>query len=77
MLEDILFSERPQTQLSLLEMHGKRILSVSKRLEMLSDASPFGDFQVWDAQRMAVIRVMALSITGFDSPASGQGMAET
>lgn len=76
-LEDILFSERPQTQLSLLEMHGKRILSVSKRLEMLSDASPFGDFQVWDAQRMAVIRVMALSITGFDSPASGQGMAET
>ena len=76
-VEDILFSDKPHEQLSLLETHGKRILSVSHRLNNLADASPFGDFQIMDAQRMALIRIMSLSITGFDSPASGNALKET
>ncbi|MCZ8284730.1 MAG: hypothetical protein O9353_04675, partial [Bacteroidia bacterium] len=76
-VEDILFSGKPHEQMSLLETHGKRILAVSNRLNNLSDASPFGDFQIMDAQRMALIRIMTLSIIGFDSPASGNALKET
>jgi len=76
-VEDILFSDKPYEQISLLETHGKRLLAVSHRLGNLSDASPFGDFQIMDAQRMALIRIMTLSVTGFDSPASGNALKET
>lgn len=76
-VEDILYSAKPYEQISLLETHGKRLLAVSNRLNNLSDASPFGDFQVMDAQRMALIRIMTLSIIGFDSPASGNALKET
>lgn len=76
-VEDILFSAKPYEQISLLETHGKRLLAVSNRLSNLSDASPFGDFQIMDAQRMALIRIMTLSIIGFDSPASGNALKET
>jgi cytochrome c peroxidase len=75
-VEDILFSDKPHEQISLLETHGKRLLAVSNRLNNLSDASPFGDFQIMDAQRMALIRIMTLSIIGFDSPASGNALKE-
>ncbi len=75
-VEEILFSDRPYGQVSLLETHGKRLLAVSTRLSTLSDASPFGDFQIMDAQRMALIRIMTLSIIGFDSPASGNALKE-
>jgi len=75
-IEDIIFSDKPQAQHLALQTHSKRILAMGSRLRTLNAALAFGDFQIIDAQRMELIRIMALSITGFDAPASGNSIAE-
>lgn len=74
-LEEEVWSARPdRARIALLLA---QIAGAADQLTDLLRAAPADDARLWEAAENGVIRVLAMGLTGFDTPASGRGLIES
>ena len=76
-IEEYLFPEYVSSEQSELVAEIKSMLSILGKVRMILNSTEFSDAHVMEACRLEVFRVISLGISGFDTPLSLTGLAES
>lgn len=74
-IEELIYPFEPEAKAQLLQ-ETNRLGSLLYRLEGLWKEVAIRDDQVWAAMRLDLVRMAALSLSGFDTPLSGSSISE-
>lgn len=75
-IEELIYTEGPVDQEELVR-HARKMQVNVKRIKMLWKDIRITDSHVMDALRLQMFRLISLGISGFDTPASGNALAES
>lgn len=75
-VEEALYSDDPLAEHELLTQETGTLRQLVTRAQTMMAAQESTDDRVWDAAKLQVARIVALGITGFDSPVAGLSLAE-
>lgn len=75
-LEELLYAEPATTDTAALVLVSLRMEAVMKRLPVFVRTDNISDPQLFEALRQEIIRTYALTLSGFDTPASGMAVPE-
>ncbi|MCF0050216.1 cytochrome C peroxidase [Dyadobacter sp. LJ53] len=75
-VEELIYTEDPVDQEELVR-HARKMQVNVKRIKMLWADIRITDSHVMDALRLEMFRLISLGISGFDTPASGNALAES
>jgi cytochrome c peroxidase len=75
-IEELIYTDEPVDQEELVR-HSRKMQVNVKRIKMLWKDIVITDSHVLDALRLEMFRLISLGISGFDTPASGNALAES
>jgi cytochrome c peroxidase len=75
-VEEALYAADPLAGQELLMRETGTLRQLVTRAQTMLAAQQSTDDRVWDAAKLEIARIVALGITGFDSPAAGHSLAE-
>jgi len=75
-IEEALFGDDPLGERAALESETETLRSIVTRAQTMLAPQQSTDAHVWDAAKLEIARIVALGITGFDSPVAGLSLTE-
>lgn len=75
-LERLLYPSLQTTDTQAAFIEARKLLTAVNSLSQVKNKSIPTDAQLFDAMRLELVRIMALSLSGFDSPEAGQNLKE-
>ena len=76
-LEELIYADNPFDKKGQIISLSKELQSQSFLILNYQKRQPLFDRQVFEAVRLGLIRIMAMGVTGFDTPASGMALDES
>jgi len=75
-IEEALYGEDPLGERVALASETETLRAIVTRAQTMIAPQQSTDAHVWDAAKLEIARIVALGITGFDSPVAGQSLTE-
>ncbi|MDB5048995.1 MAG: cytochrome-c peroxidase [Fibrobacteres bacterium] len=76
-LEEEVYRDGPGPDRTRIRLLLAQLCGASDQIASLMQSDPPDDARLWEAAENEVTRVLAMGLSGFDSPASGKGLAES
>ncbi|MCF6401878.1 hypothetical protein L3C95_03275 [Chitinophaga filiformis] len=76
-LEHLLYPSLQTTDTQAAYIAARKLLTAVRSLSQVENRPAPTDGQLFEAMRLELVRIMALSLSGFDSPETGQHLKET